>query len=180
MVFDIITIFPEFFAGPFEHGIIRKGREAGLMDIRIHNLRDFTSDRHQVVDDRPFGGGEGMVLKPDPLFRAAEEIWGPDPRSRPGSRIVLMSARGALLNQPRVVELAQYERLMLICGRYEGVDERVADSLAHEEICIGDYVLTGGELPATVLVDCVTRLLPGALGHELSSVRESFSEGESA
>ncbi len=179
MIFDVLTIFPEFFSGPFDHGIIRKAREAGLMEARIHNLRDYTEDRHQVVDDRPFGGGEGMVLKPEPIFRAVESLWGPEARSNPAGRIILLSARGRLLNQACAQELAYYERLMLICGRYEGVDERIADELVHEEICIGDYVLTGGELPAAVLVDCVTRLLPGALGHELSNVRESFCpEGE--
>lgn len=181
MIFDVLTIFPEFFTGPFDHGIIRKAREAGLMEVRIHNLRDYTTDRHQVVDDRPFGGGEGMVLKPEPIFRAVESLWGEDARSNPAGRIVLLSARGRLLNQARAAELARCERLLLICGRYEGVDERVAEALAQEEICIGDYILTGGELPAAVLVDCVTRLLPGALGHELSAVRESFCpEGEGA
>jgi tRNA (guanine37-N1)-methyltransferase len=183
MIFDVLTIFPEFFNGPFDHGIIRKAREAGLVEIRVHNLRDYTVDRHQVVDDRPFGGGEGMVLKPEPIFRAVEELWGAlageGARSQPGGRIVLLSARGRLLNQAAAARLARFQRLMLICGRYEGVDERVAEHLAHEEICVGDYVLTGGELPAAIVVDCVTRLLPGALGHELSAVRESFcDEGE--
>lgn len=173
-VFDILTIFPGFFSGPLDYGIIRKAREAGLVEVRVHNLRDFTSDRHQMVDDRPFGGGEGMVLKPDPIFAAVEALWGaahgPDARRR----AVLLSAQGRLLNQQRAAQLAACDRILLICGRYEGVDERVAEHVADEELSIGDYVLTGGELAAAVVVDCVSRLLPGALGHELSAVRESF------
>jgi len=175
MRFEIITIFPGFFAGPFDHGIIRKAREAGLIEIGVHNLRDFTGDRHQVVDDRPFGGGEGMVLKPEPVFRAVERIReAPPDIAAPERRVVLLSARGPLLNQERAAALARYRQLVLICGRYEGVDERVAEHLADEELSIGDFVLTGGELPAVVVLDAVTRLAPGALGHELSSVRESF------
>ncbi len=175
MVYDILTIFPGFFAGPLDHGILRKAREANLIDVRVRNLRDYTRDRHQVVDDRPFGGSEGMVLKPEPVFAAvealAEEMPGPADRRR----VILLSAQGYLLNQARAAQLAGYEHLVLICGRYEGVDERVAEHLADEELSIGDYVLSGGELPAVVLIDAVTRLLPGALGHELSVVRESFA-----
>jgi len=174
MVFDILTIFPEFFAGPLDHGVLRKAREAALVEVRIHNLRDFTQDRHQVVDDRPFGGGEGMVLKPEPIFAAVEALWGTAARGEPGRRLILLSAQGRLLNQQRAAQLAGCERVLLICGRYEGVDERVAEHLADEELSIGDYVLSGGELAAAVVVDCVSRLLPGALGHELSAVRESF------
>ena len=175
MLFDILTIFPGFFAGPLEHGIVRRAREAGLIEVRVHNLRDFTSDRHQVVDDRPFGGGEGMVLKPEPIFAAVETLWDTKPRSDPRRRVILLSAQGRLLTQRRAAQLATCERLLLICGRYEGVDERVAEDLTDEELCIGNYVLSGGELPAAVVVDCVTRLLPGALGDELSAVRESFA-----
>ncbi len=177
MVFDILTIFPEFFVGPLNHGIIRKAQEAGVVQVQVRDLRDFTRDRHRVVDDRPFGGGEGMVLKPEPIFAAVEALWGNASRSEK-QRIVLLSAQGRLFNQSRAAQLAEYERILLICGRYEGVDERVAEHLADEELSIGDYVLTGGELPAAVVVDCVTRLLPGALGHELSAVRESFSAPE--
>ena len=178
MIFDILTIFPEFFDGPFEHGMVRRAREAGLVETRVRNLRDFTGDRHQVVDDRPFGGGEGMVLKPDPVFAAVESLGGLWPKGRTDSRrrVVLLSAQGRVFNQARAAELAACEQVVLICGRYEGVDERVAGHLADEELSIGDYVLTGGELPAAVVVDVVSRLLPGVLGHELSAVRESFSE----
>jgi tRNA (guanine37-N1)-methyltransferase len=174
MLFDILTIFPEFFAGPLDHGIIRKAREEGLIDVRIHNLRDFTADRHRVVDDRPFGGEEGMVLKPEPIFAGVETLQAAAAVKAERRRVVLLSARGHLFNQARAAQLARLEHLILICGRYEGVDERVAEHLADEEICIGDYVLTGGELPAAVVVDAVSRLVPGALGHELSAVRESF------
>ena len=175
MIFDILTIFPGFFTGPLEHGILRRAREAGLLEVRVHNLRDFTTERHKVVDDRPFGGGEGMVLKPEPIFAAVEALWGANRGSDPKQRIILLSAQGRLLTQRRAAQLATCERLLLICGRYEGVDERVAEHVADEELCIGNYVLSGGELPAAVVVDCITRLLPGALGDELSAVRESFA-----
>ena len=175
MIFDILTIFPGFFTGPLEHGILRRAREAGLLEVRVHNLRDFTTERHQVVDDRPFGGGEGMVLKPEPIFAAVEALWGADRGSDPKQRIILLSAQGRLLTQRRAAQLATCKRLLLICGRYEGVDERVAEHVADEELCIGNYVLSGGELPAAVVVDSVTRLLPGALGDEMSAVRESFA-----
>jgi tRNA (guanine37-N1)-methyltransferase len=174
MLFDILTIFPEFFAGPLDHGIIRKAREGGVIQVRVQDLRAFTTDKHQVVDDRPFGGGEGMVLKPEPVFAAVEALLAASPAPAEGRRVILLSARGHLLNQARAAQLARFEHLVLICGRYEGVDERVAEHLAGEELSIGDYVLTGGELPAAVVVDAVSRLLPGALGHELSAVRESF------
>jgi tRNA (guanine37-N1)-methyltransferase len=181
MRFDIVTIFPEFFAGPFDHGVVRRAREAGLVDVRVQDLRAFTHDRHRTVDDRPFGGGEGMVLKPEPLFGAVEALMGAPRESLPTSTaIVLLSASGKLFRQETARRFAQLERLILLCGRYEGVDERVAEHLATDEISIGDFVLSGGELPAALLVDAVTRLLPGALGNEASVVAESFSalEGE--
>jgi tRNA (guanine37-N1)-methyltransferase len=187
MRFDLITIFPEFFAGPLEHGILRRAREAGLVEVHVQNLRDFTKDRHRTVDDRPFGGGEGMVLKPEPLFEAVEALLGhglggaEQPASTdPMSAIVLMSAAGRLFEQETARRYAELERIVLICGRYEGVDERVADHLATEEISVGDFVLSGGELPAMLVIDAVTRLLPGALGNEASSQNESFSSNPAA
>src|SRR6202795_4137261 len=182
MRFDLITIFPEFFAGPLEHGIVRRAREAGLIEVRVQDLREFTKDRHRTVDDRPFGGGEGMVLKPEPLFEGVESLLGRGvgDASKPGAAdpktaIVLMSAAGKLFRQETARRYAQLERIVFICGRYEGVDERVAEHLATDEISIGDFVLSGGELPAMMIVDAVTRLLPGSLGNEASSQNESFS-----
>jgi len=182
MRFDLITIFPEFFAGPLEHGIVRRARESGLVEVRVLDLRDFTKDRHRTVDDRPFGGGEGMVLKPEPLFEAVESLVGHSvgDAAKPGARnpraaIVLMSAAGKVFRQETARSYAELERIIFICGRYEGVDERVAEHLATEEISVGDFVLSGGELPAMMIVDAVTRLLPGALGNEASSQNESFS-----
>jgi len=183
MRFDVITIFPEFFTGPLEHGIVRRAKEAGLAQIHVQDLREFTKDRHRTVDDRPFGGGEGMVLKPEPLFEAVEKLLGRSVgdaenkvSTEPGTAIVLMSAAGRLFTQDTARRYAKLERMILLCGRYEGVDERVAEHLATEEICIGDYVVSGGELPAAIVVDAVTRLLPGAVGNEASTVNESFSE----
>jgi tRNA (guanine37-N1)-methyltransferase len=173
MRFDIITIFPEIFRGVFEFGIIRRAVEAGLIEIRIHDLRDYTHDRHRQVDDRPFGGGAGMVMKPEPLFRAVEAI----KHEAPDSSAALLSPQGRLFDQRIAESFAAKQRLILICGRYEGVDERVAEHLADDEISIGDYVLSGGEIPAMVVVDAVTRLLPGALGCDQSAERESFSTG---
>src|SRR5690349_24969118 len=182
MRFDLITIFPEFFIGPLDHGIVRRAREAGLIQVHVQGLREFTKDRHRTVDDRPFGGGEGMVLKPEPLFEAVEALLGHGmgDASAPGSpapktAIVLMSAAGKLFRQETAKRYAQLDRIIFICGRYEGVDERVAQHLATEEVSIGDFVLSGGELPAMMIVDAVTRLLPGALGNEASSQNESFS-----
>lgn len=182
MRFDLITIFPEFFAGPLEHGIVRRAREAGLIQAHVQDLREFTRDRHRTVDDRPFGGGEGMVLKPEPLFEAVESLLGrsighaTSQNTRdPDTAIVLMSAAGKLFHQETARRYSQLQRLILICGRYEGVDERVAEHLATEEISIGDFVLSGGELPALLVMDAVTRLIPGALGNEASSQNESFS-----
>jgi len=185
MRFDLITIFPEFFAGPLDHGILRRARETGLVEVNVEDLRAFTKDRHRTVDDRPFGGGEGMVLKPEPLFEAVESLLGHGvgDASKPGdadpkTAIVLMSAAGKLLRQETARRYAKMERIILICGRYEGVDERVAEHLATEEISVGDFVLSGGELPAMMIVDAVTRLLPGALGNEASSQNESFSAAD--
>ena len=173
MIFHVLTIFPDFFRGPFEHGVVAKAREAGALDIRIHNLRDWTTDRHKTVDDRPFGGGEGMLLKPEPVFAAIEAIW---PERGPSRKVILASAQGRLFDQNIARRLAQADELLVICGRYEGVDERVADLLADEELSIGDYVLSGGELAAAVIVDVTARLLPGVLGNEASAVWESFSD----
>ena len=182
MRLDLITIFPEFFAGPLEHGIVRRAREAKLIDVRVQDLREFTKDRHRTVDDRPFGGGEGMVMKPEPLFEAVETLLGRGvgdataSAARPfGTAILLLSAAGKRFTQETARRYAGLERIIFICGRYEGVDERVAEHLATEEISIGDFVLSGGELPAILVMDAVTRLLPGALGNEASSQNESFS-----
>src|ERR1051325_9952531 len=173
MRFDVITIFPEIFRGVFEFGIIRRALEAKLIEIAIHDRRDFTSDRHHMVDDRPFGGGAGMVMKPEPLFRAIEAI----AHEAPQLRVVLMSPQGRLFDQRAAEELAREERVLLLCGRYEGVDERVVEHLVTDELSIGDYVLSGGEIPAMVVVDAVTRLIPGALGCEQSAEQDSFSSG---
>jgi tRNA (guanine37-N1)-methyltransferase len=185
MRFDLITIFPEFFAGPLDHGIVRRAKQAGIAEIFLEDLREFTKDRHRTVDDRPFGGGEGMVLKPEPLFEAVEKLLGhgvgeagKNAAAEPGTAILLMSAAGRLFTQETARRYAKLERLILICGRYEGVDERVAQYLATEELSVGDYVLSGGELPAAIVVDAVTRLLPGAVGNEASTQNESFSELE--
>jgi tRNA (guanine37-N1)-methyltransferase len=177
MTIDIVTIFPEFFAGPFEHGMIRRARLNGALDLKVHDLRQHTDDRHHTVDDRPFGGEEGMVLKPEPLFRAVSEL---QAGAGGKGRVILLSAQGRLFRQSEAVRLAKQDRLILICGRYEGVDERVAQYLADEELSIGDYVLSGGELAAAVVVDTITRLLPGVLGNAQSAVRESFTAPEGA
>ena len=183
MRFDLITIFPDFFAGPLEHGIVRRAREAGLVEIHVQDLREFSKDRHRTVDDRPFGGGEGMVLKPEPLFDAVEFLLGDSMGDAAAKHaldsmtaIVLLSAAGKRFAQETARRYAQLDRIIFICGRYEGVDERVAEHLATEEVSIGDFVLSGGELPAALILDAVTRLLPGALGNEASSQNESFSE----
>jgi tRNA (guanine37-N1)-methyltransferase len=173
MRFHILTIFPEFFEGPFRHGVVANAAEAGLITIQIHDLRNWTHDRHRTVDDRPFGGGEGMLLKPAPIFEAVESIW---PERTEGQRLVLLSAQGQRFDQEAARRLSQFQELFLICGRYEGVDERVAEHLADEELSIGDFVLSGGELAAALVVDCVARLLPGVLGNQDSAVQESFSE----
>jgi tRNA (guanine37-N1)-methyltransferase len=177
MRFDVVTLFPEFFDGPLQCGVLGRGLEENLLQVHCHGLRQFTDDKHQTVDDRPFGGGEGMVLKPEPIFRALESL-GVAEKSRRDlqrERVVLLSAQGLPFTQARARELAATERVVLLCGRYEGVDERVNDLLADLELSIGDYVLSGGELAAAVVVDAVARLLPGVLGNADSSRYESFS-----
>jgi len=176
---DIVTIFPDFFRGPLDYGITRRAQEMGLATIQVHDLRDFTHDRHRTVDDRPFGGGEGMVLKPEPLFDCLESL-GLAPREdrltgRVKQSVVLLSAQGQRFSQGVAAELALLDRIVFVCGRYEGVDERVADFLADRELSIGDYVLSGGEMAAAVIVEAVMRLLPGAVGNEASTQQESFT-----
>lgn len=175
MRFDILTIFPEFFGGPLDYGIVRRARQAQLIEAHVHDLRAFTRDRHRTVDDRPFGGGEGMVLKPEPVFEAVESLV---PETTARTAIVLLSAAGRLFNQATARRLAELDQIVLICGRYEGVDERVAEHLATDEISIGDFVLSGGELPAAMILEAVTRLVPGALGNEDSARNESFSASD--
>jgi tRNA (guanine37-N1)-methyltransferase len=177
---DIITIFPEFFRETFDFGIVRRARAAGLVETNAHDLRRWTTDRHHVVDDRPFGGGEGMVLKPEPIFAAVKELTGGESRETypPGTRVVLLSPQGTMFTQQVANDLSQNaSQVVLICGRYEGVDERVAERLATDEISIGDYVLSGGEPAALVVIDAIVRLLPGALGNETSATNESFTGG---
>jgi len=180
---DILTIFPGFFSGPLDHGITRRACEMGLAKIEVHDLRRFTHDKHRTVDDRPFGGGEGMVLKPEPLFECLESLQVASRCDRIEDRIagrtkqsvILLSAQGQRFTQQVAAELAALDRMVLICGRYEGVDERVADFLADRELSIGDYVLSGGELAAAVIIEAVMRLLPGAVGNEASTRQESFT-----
>ena len=176
---DLVTIFPDFFRGPLDYGILRRARESELVDVRVHDLREFTRDRHRTVDDRPFGGGEGMVLKPEPIFECIEKLKVAARNERLAGRakesVILLSAQGRRLDQALAQELAALDRLVLICGRYEGVDERVSEHLADREVSIGDYVLSGGELGAAVIVDTVVRLVPGAVGNEASTRQESFT-----
>ena len=171
MKIDVLTLFPDMFTGPVDVSIIQRARKNGLLDLRVHNLRDYTHDRYKTVDDRPFGGGPGMVLKPEPIFEAFEDVGSEQPR------VILMAPTGRLFKQETARELAKEENLLFICGAYEGVDERVREELVDDELSIGDYVLTNGTLAAMVVIDAVTRLLPGALGDEQSSVDESFSHG---
>ena len=176
----IITIFPEFFREAFDYGIIRRARAAALVEIKAHNLRTWTSDKHHTVDDRPFGGGDGMVLKPEPIFAAVEELTGSSKRDNydPRTRVVLLSPQGRVFTQALADDLSKSaDQIVIICGRYEGVDERVAEALVTDEISIGDYIISGGEAAALVVIDALVRLLPGALGSETSAVHESFSEG---
>ena len=179
MRINILTIFPDFFRGPMDYGIIRRAREAGLVEIEICDLRNFTKDKHRTVDDRPFGGGEGMVLKPEPIFECIESLGlaSRDERLSGSAKqsLILLSAQGRRLDQSLALELSALERIVLICGRYEGVDERISEHLADSEISVGDYVLSGGELGAAVIVDAVTRLIPGAVGNEASTRQESFT-----
>ena len=184
MKVHIVTIFPDFFRGPLQHGITRRACEMGLAEIEVHDLRDYTQDKHRTVDDRPFGGGEGMVLKPEPIFDSLKPLGLASREQRlDGSAresVIVLSAQGERLTQKVAAELAKMNRIVLICGRYEGVDERVAEGLADREISIGDYVLSGGELGAAVIVETVTRLLPGALGNEASTRQESFTASTAA
>jgi tRNA (guanine37-N1)-methyltransferase len=174
MTFHVLTIFPEFFRGPFEHGVVARAVQTNKIEIRIHDLRLWTFDRHRSVDDRPFGGGEGMLMKPEPLFLATQTIF---PKKSDNKKIALMSAQGRLFNQATARRWSGLDELLLICGRYEGVDERVAAHLVDEETSVGDFVLSGGELPAALIIDAVARLVPGVLGNEASSENESFSTG---
>ena len=171
MKIDVLTLFPAMFAGPLDESIIMRARKAGLLDLKIHNLRDWTHDRHKTVDDRPFGGGPGMLLKPEPLFEAVESL------QREKTQVILLSPAGRKFDQAIARELARTKDLLLVTGHYEGFDERVREALADDELSIGDYVLTNGALPAMVVIDAVTRLLPGVLGDDESSRDESFSHG---
>ncbi len=171
MRIDVLTLFPGMFAGPLDESIIKRARKAGLLDLQIHNLRDYAHDRHKTVDDRPFGGGPGMLLKPEPIFEAVEKL------ARESTRVILLSPAGRPFSQAIAQELAKVDDLLLVVGHYEGFDERVRQQLADDELSIGDYVLTNGALPAMVVIDAVTRLLPGALGDDESSREESFSQG---
>jgi tRNA (guanine37-N1)-methyltransferase len=175
MRFDIITIFPEIFAGVLECGILRRARQAQLTEVRLINLRDFARDKHKSVDDRPYGGGEGMVFMPEPLFAAVEHCRGPERTY--GCRVLLLSPQGKTWTQEMALELSGLQHIVLICGRYEGVDQRVVDCLVDGEISIGDFVLTGGEIPAMVVLDSIVRLIPGALGNSDSTLNESFTTG---
>lgn len=179
MRFDILTIFPGFFSGVFEHGIVKRARSAGIIDVTMHDIRDFTHDKHRTVDDRPFGGGEGMVLKPEPVADALETIAIPPKGSRVKQTVILLSAQGQPFTQAIARELATLDRVVMICGRYEGVDERVNELFCDRELSIGDYVLSGGELAAAVILDSTMRLLPGVLGNEASSEFESFGPADS-
>jgi tRNA (guanine37-N1)-methyltransferase len=171
MKIDVLTLFPAMFTGPLDESIIKRARQAGLVDLQIHNLRDYAHDRHKTVDDRPFGGGPGMLLKPEPIFEAVENL------AKENTRVILLSPAGRTFNQAIARELATYEHLLLVSGHYEGFDERVRAELADEELSIGDYVLTNGALPVMVIVDAVTRLIPGVLGDDESAQEESFSHG---
>jgi len=174
MTFHVLTIFPEFFRGPFDYGVVARAVQTNKIQIRIHDLRQWTFDRHRSVDDRPFGGGEGMLMKPEPIFLATQTIL---PQKSDNKKVALMSAQGRLFDQATARRWSALDELLLICGRYEGVDERVAQNLVDEETSIGDFVVSGGELPAALIIDAVARLLPGVLGNEASSENESFSTG---
>jgi tRNA (guanine37-N1)-methyltransferase len=175
MRIDIVSLFPEMFAGPFGHSILKRAQDVGLLDIAVTNPREFTFDKHHIVDDYPFGGGSGMVMKPEPFFRAVKHIT--DRTEIVNRRIVLLCPGGYRLDQDKVSELANYDQLILLCGHYEGIDERVRTNLIDEAVSVGDYVLTGGELPAMVLVDAVARMIPGVLGSASSAPQDSFYEG---
>jgi len=180
MKIDVLTIFPEFFGQVFDFGIIRRARLAEIVEINVHDIREFTADKHRMVDDRPFGGGDGMVLKPEPIFAAIETLLGTSDRSEysEGTKVILLTPQGEPLKQSIAKEIAdETKRAVIICGRYEGVDERVNETLVTHEISIGDYVLSGGEPAAVVLVDAIVRLLPNALGSDTSAENDSFSDG---
>lgn len=172
MKIDVLTLFPAMFAGPLDESIIKRARQAGLLELRLHQLRDWAKNRHKTVDDRPFGGGPGMLLKPEPIFAAVESL------RRENTRVILMSPIGRKFDQAIAAQLAEQSHLLIVTGHYEGFDERIREALADDEISIGDYVLTNGALPAMVVVDAVTRLLPGVLGAAASATEESFSDGE--
>ena len=171
MQIDVLTLFPAMFAGPLDESIVRRARDGGLLDLRIHDLRNWTHDRHKTVDDRPFGGGPGMVLKPEPLFEAVEALRGD------AGKVILTSPSGRVFTQAVAQELARERHLLIVCGSYEGYDERIREHLADDDLSIGDFVLTNGALPAMVMIDALTRLLPGALGDDQSTEDESFSAG---
>jgi tRNA (guanine37-N1)-methyltransferase len=177
MQFDVFTLMPEVFPPYLESGILQRARERGLVDIRVHNIRDYTHDRHHTTDDIPYGGGGGMVLKPEPVFEAVENVLGFQAPRPPAFPIILLTPQGRVFSQAVAQTLARHTRIALICGRYEGVDERVRTGLVTDEISIGDYVLTGGELPGLVLIDAVTRLLPGALGDPTGAMDDSHATG---
>ncbi len=179
MKFDLITIFPDFFRGPLDHGVVARARTAGIIDIAVHNLRDWAPPPHRITDDRPFGGGEGMVMKPEPIYACLASLLGREPgpaAESDSTRVALLSAQGRRFHQADARGFASLDRLILICGRYEGVDERVAAHMIDEEISIGDFVLSGGELAAALVLDATARLLPGVLGDEQSSINESFTD----
>lgn len=171
MRIDVLSLFPEMFAGPLDVSMVGRARERGLLDLRVHNLRDWTHDRHKTVDDRPFGGGPGMVLKPEPIFEAVESL------ASEATRVILMTPAGRKFDQAMARELALQSHLLFLCASYEGVDERVVETLVDDEVSIGDYVLTNGGLPTMVVIDALTRLIPGVLGDDESALDESFSHG---
>ena len=173
MLFDIITIFPHFFDSSLKDGVVKRAIEADILKVRTVNLRDFTTDRHRTTDDRPFGGGEGMVMKPEPIYQALDVL----KKEPPEARVILLSPRGKLLDQALAGELAQLQRLILVCGRYEGVDERIREHCADIELSVGDYILSGGEIAALVVIEAVSRLIPGVLGCKSSAEKDSFSDG---
>ncbi len=180
MRIDVLTIFPEFFGEVFDFGIIRRAKLANIVTITIHDIRQFATDKHRMVDDRPFGGGDGMVLKPEPIFAGVEKLLGTRKREEypPGAKVILLSPQGRVFDQAAAKQFAaDADHIVLICGRYEGVDERVNEALVTDEISIGDYVLSGGEPAAVVVADAIVRLLPNALGSETSAENDSFSEG---
>src|SRR5687768_18442913 len=177
MIFEIFTLLPEVFPPYLESSILQRARLRGLIDVRVHNIRDYTHDKHHITDDTPYGGGGGMVMKPDPIFEAVESVLGPLQDSPPQVPVILLTPQGRVFTQRVAEELARHERIALLCGRYEGVDERIREHLVTDEVSVGDYVLTGGELPALVIIDAVSRLLPGVLGDPTGAEDDSHSMG---